>query len=307
MWLEVNLPVSDAAPVVRWESHDARDHLSTSQTILLDAHVHLHRCFDPGRFLDSARANFQRAAQRTGRSNSVGCLWLTDPPEERSFRRLSRGGGVTSPALDRWSLAPTGEATSLVAQHESGDRLFLLAGRQIATRERFEVLALGTELDLPPHRSLDDTIAGVRDSGAIAVIPWGFGKWWFRRRRMLAAALASAPATGLFVGDNAGRARLIPRSTLFQLAASRGIYNLPGSDPLPLRWEIRKPGSLGCVLEGPLDLSRPTESLIRILRGLRAQPPLFGGLDSLAGFVRSQVGLRLRRRPMAPAELAGGA
>src|SRR5215210_9035225 len=168
--------------------HDASDHLSPFPTILLDAHVHLHRCFDPGRFLDSARANFRAAAQRTGRSSSIGCLWLTDPPEERSFRRLS-GSGVAGRAMGRWSLSPTGEATSLVALHESGDRIFLLAGRQIASRERFEVLALGTDLDLPSDQGLDQTIAGVRQSGAIAVIPWGFGKWWFGRGRMLAAVL----------------------------------------------------------------------------------------------------------------------
>jgi len=209
--------------------------------------------------------------------------------------------------MGRWSLSRTSEPTSLVAQHESGDRLLLLAGRQIASRERFEVLALGSELDFPSGRSLGDTIAAVRESGAVAVIPWGFGKWWFRRRRLLAATLASLSSRGLFVGDNGGRPRAIPRSPLFELAASRGIYNLPGSDPLPLRWEIRKPGRIGAVLEAALELSRPAESLIRALRELRAQPPLFGQPDSLAGFARSQVGLRLRRRAAsARAETMGG-
>jgi hypothetical protein len=273
---------------------DASDDLSTSLAILLDAHVHLHQCFDPAGFLDNARANFRVAAQRTGVSASIGCLWLTDPPEERSFRRLRRGIG--NGRIDRWSLSKTTEPTSLVAHHESGDTLLLLAGRQISTRERLEVLALGSDLDVPSGRSLGDTIAGVRESGAIAVIPWGFGKWWFRRGRLLAATLATSPAGGLFVGDNAGRPRVIPRPPLFELAASRGVYNIPGSDPLPLRWEIRKPGRLGCVLEGPLDLSRPAECLIRTLHGLRTQPTLFGRPESLPGFARSQVGLRLAGR-----------
>ena len=191
---------------------------------------------------------------------------------------------------------------SLLAAHDSGDKVFLLAGRQIASRERLEVLALGTEMDLPSGQSLSDTLAGVRGQGAIAVIPWGFGKWWFRRSKLLADTLTSLSEGGVFVGDNGGRPRAVPRSPLFELAASRGIYNLPGSDPLPLPWEIRKPGRLGAVLEGPLDLSRPVEWLIRVLRGLRAQPSLFGGPDSLLGFVRSQVGLRLRSQ--AAADLA---
>ena len=272
--------------------------------ILLDAHVHLHTCFDPAGFLDSARANFRAAAQAMRRPNGLGCLWLTDTAEERSFRRLAQRG-TASPRLGRWSLSETGEPTSLAARHESGDMLLLLAGRQIATRERFEVLALGSEHDFPPGQSLGDTIAAVHQGGAIAVVPWGFGKWWFGRRRVLAATLRSLPSQGVFVGDNAARPRLIPRSPLFDLAASRGIYNLPGSDPLPLRWEIRKPGRLGAVLDGPLDLSRPVASLLQTLGELRAQPPVFGVGDSFAGFVRSQVGLRLRRKAAAPAEKAG--
>jgi hypothetical protein len=287
------------------QTQNASEGLSTSQTILLDAHVHLHRCFDPAGFLDSARVNFRAAAQRTGRSNGIGCLWLTDPAEERSFRRLSQGLDAGR-QLGRWLLSQTSEPTSLVAHHESGDTLLLLAGRQIASRERLEVLALGSELDFPSDRSLDDTIAAVRESGALAVIPWGFGKWWFRRSRLLAATLASLTSGSFFVGDNASRPRVIPRSSLFVLAASRGIYNLPGSDPLPLRWEVRKPGRLGAVLEEPLDLSRPVESLLRTLRGLQAQPPLFGGPHSLMGFARSQLGLRLRRQTATSAAPDGG-
>jgi hypothetical protein len=267
------------------------------QTILLDAHVHLHRCFAPGAFLDNARTNFRAAARRAGWTNTISCLWLTDTPEERSFRRLSRTS--VGEQMDRWSLAHTSEATSLVAVHESGEKILLLAGRQIASRERLEVLALGTELDVPSGQSLGDTIAAVLERGAIAVVPWGFGKWWFRRSRLLAATLASLTSDSLFVGDNASRLRVVPRSSLFELAASRGIYNLPGSDPLPVPWEIRKPGRLGTVLNGPLDLSRPVDWLVRVLRGLRAQPPLFGGTESLLGFVRSQLGLRLRRRTSA--------
>ena len=217
-------------------------------------------------------------------------MWLTDPQEERSFLHLRQN---IQDRLALWALSETSEPTSLLATHESGDTLVLLAGRQIPTRERLEVLALGRGLDLPSGLSLGDTIAGVRESGAIAVIPWGFGKWWFRRSRLLQATLSSLPVNGLFVGDNGGRPSLIPRSRLFELAASRGIFNLPGSDPLPLRWEVRKPGRLGSILEGPLELSRPTECLIRILQELRGQPPLFGGPDSLPGFARSQFGLRL--------------
>jgi hypothetical protein len=284
---------------------DASDDLSTSLTILLDAHVHLHQCFDPAGFLDRARANFRAAAQRIGRSRSIGCMWLTDPPQDRSFRRLS-GGSRRGHQMSRWSLSQTGEPTSLIAHHESGDTLLILAGRQISTRERLEVLALGTELDLPSGRALGDTIADVRESGAIAVIPWGFGKWWFRRRRLVESTVASWLGRGLFVGDNAGRPRVIPRSSLFELAASRGIYNLPGSDPLPLGWEIGKPGRLGAVLEGPLDLAQPTQRMIRILQELRHQPPLFGGPESLHRFARSQVALRLvsRAATAAPHEQA---
>ena len=302
-WLRDGAILAPGCPAL--PTPDTSDDLSTSLTILLDAHVHLHGSFDSTGFLDNARANFRAAAVRTSRPGSVGCLWLVDTPEERSFRRLDQH--VQSGRLKGWSLSYTAEPTSLVARHQSGDTLFLLAGRQIATRERLEVLALGTETDFPPGQSLSETLTGVRESGAIAVIPWGFGKWWFSRSRLLAATLTSWSGNGLFIGDNGGRPRAIRHPRLFELAASHGIYNLPGSDPLPLGWEIRKPGRLGAVLDGLLDLSRPTASLLQTLRTLRAQPPLFGCSESLAGFVRSQVGLRLRARTApAPAEPAGG-
>ena len=74
--------------------------LSASPTILLDTHVHLHRCFDPADFLDNARENFRAAAREAGWTNIIGGLWLTDTPEERSFRRLSRASVVG----ERWSV-----------------------------------------------------------------------------------------------------------------------------------------------------------------------------------------------------------
>ena len=122
---------------------------------------------------------------------------------------------------------------------------------------------------------------------------------------MLGATLVSSAAAGLFIGDNGGRPRALPRSSLFELAASRGIYNLPGSDPLPLGWEIRKPGSLGCMLEGPVDLSRPCEDIIGMLLKLRAQPLLFGDTESLPGFARSQVALRLAGRSAPAGQVEG--
>lgn len=252
--------------------------------------MHLHRCFDPTSFLDHARSNLVVAAGQ-GLGSSVGCLWITDPAGESSFDRLGALLEGRGPA--GWSLSRTGEPGSILARHESGDTLVVLAGRQIQTRERLEVLALGGVPDTPSWHGLGDTIAAIRRSGGIAVIPWGFGKWWLGRGRMLASTLASVPADGVFVGDNAGRTWAAPRSRLFELAASRGIYNLPGSDPLPLRWEIRKPGRAGCVLEGPLDLSRPAGHLVRKLSGLRTQPPVFRRPESLPGFARSQLALRL--------------
>ena len=258
----------------------------SSSVALVDSHVHFHACYDLTVFLDGALRNFRKAGQA-----GIGYLLLTESAGAHWFRRwrdgLNAGGG--------WRFEPTPEEESLRAVSGTGERLILVAGRQIVARERLEVLALGKDLELPDGLPLAETLARVRESGALPVLPWGFGKWWRRRGAVVAEALEQDGE--LFLGDNAGRHG--PEPALFRRARKLGVRVLPGSDPLPFSRHAGLAGSYGFVLSHAVDLDRPAETLLRRIRE-SGQPRAFGRRAGLPRFLRDQVGMQLRSAEVTP-------
>lgn len=252
---------------------------------LVDAHVHIHPCFPVGAFLDGALRSFRRAASDLGFS-AMGCLLLA---ERAGVHWFSEGK-----AEGAWSLARTDDGSSLIACRKTGESLILVAGRQIVARERIEVLALGRDVDIPDGLALDETLLRVRVSGALPVLPWGFGKWWGHRGELVAEVLARRDGE-LYLGDNSGRLHLAGTPRLLREARERGLLVLPGTDPLPFPDHAGRAGSFGFVLEGPLDMRRPAEDLLRRIRALKEQPRTYGRGESLSRFLRNQATLQLRQ------------
>lgn len=258
--------------------------------LLVDAHVHLHACFDRDTFLDAALANFRRGAGELGIGGPfLGCLLLAEMEGERWFQRL-RG----EPGGGRWSFEPTEEESSLVARSAGGERLLVVAGRQVRTREGLEVLGLATTEEFPDGLPFEDALARVRWSGAVPVLPWGFGKWWLYRGGLIEALLRRPEPKWIFLGDNGGRPEVGGTPRLLREARRRGIPVLPGSDPLPLAGHQARAGSYGFLVQDGVDERQPAAALRQWLRGLAIQPPTFGGCQGLAQFCRDQLNLRTR-------------
>lgn len=263
-------------------------------TLLVDAHVHIHQCFECERFFDAAAANFAQAKDDTHAEGDVyGCLMLAESAGVDQFAALADGKLGTG----AWQVRPTEEAASLLATRSGRLPVLVIAGRQIVSAERIEVLALATRAQIPDREPLADTIDAVRAAGALAVLPWGFGKWWGERGRAVDACLASAPPGEVFLGDNGGRPTGLPAPRQFARASLRGMHMLPGSDPLPRRGEVQRVGRFGLVLRLELDLDRPALALKTHLKGLERQPAIFGRLQSPARFLINQLSLRLRKGP----------
>jgi len=132
-------------------------------------------------------------------------------------------------------------------------------------------------------------------------LPWGFGKWWFRRGRIVSKLLQShvtrhVERPCLFLGDNGGRLRALPRPRLFGRAETEHVYTLPGSDPLPFVSHERRAGSYGFAFSSQLDYSRPAEKIVQLLRDIDEQPMTFGRLEGPLPFIRNQVAMQLRKR-----------
>jgi hypothetical protein len=256
----------------------------SSSVALVDSHVHFHSCYDLSAFLGGALRNFRKAGA------GVGYLLLSESAGAHWFRRWRDGLKI-----EGWRFEPTGEEESLRAVNGTGERLILVAGRQIVARERLEVLALGKDLELPDGLPMAETLERVRESGALPVLPWGFGKWWGRRGTVVAETLEQDGE--LFLGDNAGRHG--PEPALFRRARKLGVRVLPGSDPLPFSRHAGLAGSYGFVLSHAVDLDRPAETLLRRIRE-SGQPRAFGRRAGLPRFLRDQVGMQLRSAEVTP-------
>jgi hypothetical protein len=257
--------------------------------------VHFHSCYDPQAFFDAALRNFRLGAAELDLSpETPGFLLFTETAGEDYFRRFQNGTLGTAAA--QWRFQKTGERSSLIARRNGNGKVFLIAGRQIATHDGLEVLALGYGGPVAEGLSLPETVDAVLRSGAVAVVPWGFGKWWFRRGVLVRSVVNTAKPGHVFLGDNGGRLRFGRRPKLFELAESRGMFVLPGSDPLPFPSQVSKAGCYGFVLEGELDYERPADGLKKSLRRLDAQPVSYGRREGPLGFVRYQVAMQLRKR-----------
>lgn len=268
--------------------------------IFVDAHVHIYDCFDLDILFDSALANFQAAAERCGIRNQPfsSMLLLTEGTSTHWFQHLvtqiGTGQNIDLPAK-RWAIAPTGEALSLTACRDdhSGEEICLVAGRQIVTAEKIEVLALFCNSSISDGLPLNETVDTIRQLNGIPVIPWGAGKWCGKRGKILQGFLAEYGENGLFLGDNGGRPQFLPTPTLFHLAKEKGISILPGTDPLPLPHEATRIGSFGFFLNHPaLDITSPAISMRDLLiTGQEVLYP-FGQLQNMRSFFTNQLQLR---------------
>jgi hypothetical protein len=264
--------------------------------VLVDAHVHVHPQCDPAAMFDAAAENFGRAARRLNAGSHQGVLLLTEMAGIDWFESVLPRPGAQS-RVGRWTCtASQSEDFSLHVGAAPAQSLIVIAGRQIVTAERIEVLALGTRSHIPDGQTLDATLTAARKAHATVVLPWAVGKWLGRRGKLVSAALRRAAELDLYAGDNAGRPTFWPEPEEFRIAAAQGRVVLPGTDPLPIRHAERRVGSMGFWMEGLLPPAMPAGALHQRLMSPGSQPiRAFGELESPWRFLRNQLALRFRK------------
>ena len=270
-----------------------------AQLIIMDTHVHIHDCFNLTNFLDSAYENCKAEACRLGKGEQfIGALFLTETSRDHWFQRLvsytDKKETSSANNISTWSFHRTGEKNSLLAQSVSGGELIVIAGRQLVTKENLEVLALGTDCVFHDGISIKNAIEIVREQGAIPVIPWGFGKWWGRRGKVLSEVLLSQERTHLFLGDTSARPGFLPYPSHFTQGQKQGVRILSGSDPLPLASEFWRPCSTGFSVNGLFSTDTPAADLKQILRDRASVfSPYNASRDNCYRFFSNQVRMQL--------------
>jgi hypothetical protein len=264
--------------------------LQKNQSILVDAHVHIHRCFDIPQFFNAALNNFQSFST----TPSIFVLLLTETASANYFDRLQAESAHPSGLLGDWSISNTQESCSLFAHRHASPSLFLIAGKQIVTAEELEVLALMTTQSFADGQPLPQVLEAVSTSGALPVIPWGFGKWMGRRKRVLQQLFTQPNSPRVFLGDNSGRPIFWPTPPFFDHASQGSPTKvLPGSDPLPFSTEVKRPGCFGGLVQGAFDPHYPAASLKEILQDPAIPVMPYGTLEKPHIFLRHQINMQL--------------
>lgn len=266
--------------------------------IAVDAHAHLRPCFDVRTFLQAAHRNL---SEGVGRESSSGgeptcVLFVLSTPAGKGVRRLEQASSRwAEEGPDVWSVKDTEEEISMWMTSGGGEqKMAIISGWQIVSQENLEVLALGTRQQFESGAPARTLLQKIARAGALPVLPWGVGKWWGRRGRVVRRLIEDESLPLFFLGDNANRPALWPRPSLFRRAEERGLKVLPGSDPLPFPTEIQQVGRFGGALQGELDLLKPAQDLKDKLLDPSVELYPFGHLETPLRFLRNQFKMQLR-------------
>ena len=269
--------------------------------IFVDGHVHIYDCFDVDLLFAAARDNFDRAAGQLGigKESVTPVLLLTEGATDNWYGRLLKTVKSTEQPVCKisadWDGRFSREMDWLMVYRRDNpeEKLYFVAGRQVVTAQSIEVLALFCSDTIQNGLSLKNTVAAIRQSRAIPVLPWGVGKWLGKRGQQIKEFLLSDGEGLLFLGDNGGRPKLWPTPTLFTQGLEKNIAVLPGTDPLPLPDEALRVGSFGFYLqEDGMQEASPVASLRHALCSGNAEIFSFGELLNNRVFLVNQLRLR---------------
>jgi len=257
----------------------------------VDGHVHFHSLDLVAATLSAAARNF-RGITSGGEGAIRGMLLLTQAFGERVFEQLTAGR-----LPGEWRLEPAAdEAETLISRNGAGEIIVIVCGRQVRAQGGLEVLALGTRQEFPDGLSLPDTVRAVRDTGSMAVLPWGFGKWLGSRGRRVSETLESFGVRQLAVGDNGSRMAGWAVPQLLSDAERGGFRVIPGTDPFPFAHDYERVGRFGFFAAAAIDERAPWRSLHAWLDTLNTSPPRFGAPTGPLRFAFNQVGIQFYNR-----------
>ena len=257
--------------------------------LAVDAHVHFHRRRLVAPTLDAAARNFSRVGNQTGRF--LGALLLAESARERVFENIfgsSTWGG--------WHLSPVaGELETIIASSGRG-KIVIVSGRQVRCELGLEALALGSTREYPDGLELDETLDRIRADGALAVVPWGFGKWMGRAGKVIRELFSTRSPDTLFAGDNGGRLQLWRMPGPLEAAARAGFKVLPGTDPFPFAGDYRRVGAFGFLARTDVSQSAPWRSLKLWLEGPGSAPEPYGQALNPVQFLLNQGWMQVHNR-----------
>ena len=259
--------------------------------LFVDAHVHFYDCFSPCSFFNSAFYNLSSLSEK-GNESSAQVLLLTETARESGFLRLLEASKNPAKAVckvdENWYCYATGEPDSVILKTRSGKVLYVIAGKQIVTREGLEVHALATNVSFEDGKPLQGLLDEIRSSGGVAAMPWGTGKWLGRRGGVMKSMCGRFSRIGILLSDSGIRPWIWPESKLYK----SGPRVIAGTDPLPIPAEAFRTGSFGFTVLAQWDQSRPAQSMRSVLVNRELEITRFGRSQGVWQFLSRQIAIR---------------
>jgi hypothetical protein len=265
------------------------------ERIVVDGHVHIHSCFDLKALFESAQHNFRNAASALDLGSQFSAVLLLTESHNANYFSSLRQRAMDKSLVDGWRFQLTKEQESLIAISPAGFQLTIIAGRQIVTAERLEVLAVCTNGLFDDGGMISEVIDLVSAANGIAIIPWGFGKWTGRRKKVINRLIGDFAERPFQLGDNSGRISVWREPAQFERARSRGQQIFRGTDPMPFPGQEKRVGKFGFCISGPFSKSEPAASMRSLLSSGEIQPISYGPLESAMVFVKHQLMMQTRK------------
>lgn len=259
-------------------------------TLLIDGHIHVYPQYDRREAIESLLTHL--AANGDKGSRRIGLL--AESRACRFFQEVTANGASFHQGTLRLEAGPD---TGAITIRQNGIIAgYIIAGRQIVTAEKLEVLALGVDFSLADGLPVETTVKAIRDQGAIPVLSWSPGKWFFGRGKLVENLIMTQTPGSFLMGDTGLRPTLWPLPGLMRMAARRGFKTIGGSDPLPLPGEERGTGSYGFKVTAEFDESKPAASLRTILGDPASMFTPIGKRCGTLGFLSRWIRNQLRKR-----------
>lgn len=250
---------------------------------IADTHSHIYPGFSLDLFFSSALRNLSAlSAGRSELRQAMPVICLTERADCAFFKNLS-DSTYRVPGLE---IAARFSDRAVLCKY-SGVEMLIVGGRQFRTLEKLEVLAIGRAVPPKDNLPLLETIRYAESEGAVPAIPWGFGKWLGARLTLIEAAVSTL-GKSVLLSDSSMRPSLWP---LPKFARLFNGSTLAGTDPLPLRNEETRVGTLASTLDSGSFEGGIYEKFMFALRNPESKPRTIG--DRLSAVSTAKKALQL--------------
>ena len=236
--------------------------MTVDQTIVFDGHLHVYPAWKLSAALRALFANLARCTP-SSEPAPVRVGLLADHAACCGYR--GRIGQPRLKQVDEFILQPTNEAGAMIVRDEDRVLGYVLAGRQVVTAERLEVLSLAADFDVADGMPLDRTLAAIRDNGGAPVLSWAPNLWAGDRGRLVRKTIETCAPADFLLGDSSLRPSGWPEPTELRFGRTRGFRVVRGTDALPLPGELRRIGACATLVHGPWNPAQPVTSLRHLL------------------------------------------